>query len=179
MLGVSLTTVQIWVESGVLKAWKTAGGHRRVSRASVEAVLREQARSLAGDEEAPAEREKVVVVVEDDALQREIYRLKFAEWQLPAKLVLANDGFEGLMEIGANQPVLTIADLDMPGMDGFEMVRRLRERSQPGGMRVVVVTALTPDVIAERGGLPDDVMVFYKPIPFAELGDILRTVVTA
>lgn len=40
ILGVSLRTVQLWVDSGVLEAWKTAGGHRRVSRASVEALLR-------------------------------------------------------------------------------------------------------------------------------------------
>ena len=31
-LGVALRTVQLWVEAGVLPAWKTAGGHRRISR---------------------------------------------------------------------------------------------------------------------------------------------------
>lgn len=36
MLGVSLRTIQIWVDNGILQAWKTAGGHRRVS---VESVL--------------------------------------------------------------------------------------------------------------------------------------------
>lgn len=40
ILGVSLRTVQLWVDSGVLEAWKTVGGHRRISRASVEALLR-------------------------------------------------------------------------------------------------------------------------------------------
>jgi len=39
-LGVSLRTIQLWVDAGVLQAWKTAGGHRRVSRESVEAFLR-------------------------------------------------------------------------------------------------------------------------------------------
>lgn len=38
ILGVSLRTVQLWVDSGILEAWKTAGGHRRISRASVEAL---------------------------------------------------------------------------------------------------------------------------------------------
>lgn len=40
LLGVSLRTVQLWVDSGVLQAWKTAGGHRRISSASVEALLK-------------------------------------------------------------------------------------------------------------------------------------------
>jgi len=38
LLGVSLRTVQLWVDSGVLQAWKTAGGHRRVSRQSIDAL---------------------------------------------------------------------------------------------------------------------------------------------
>ncbi|MCX8145879.1 MAG: excisionase family DNA-binding protein [Azovibrio sp.] len=40
LLGVSLRTVQLWVDSGVLQAWKTAGGHRRISKASVDALLK-------------------------------------------------------------------------------------------------------------------------------------------
>ena len=42
-LGVALSTVQAWVESGILPAWKTAGGHRRIPTSSIEAVhLRQQ-----------------------------------------------------------------------------------------------------------------------------------------
>ncbi|MFM2407712.1 MAG: hypothetical protein RL358_454 [Pseudomonadota bacterium] len=43
-LGISLRTVQLWVESGALQAWKTPGGHRRVSRASVRLMLQERRR---------------------------------------------------------------------------------------------------------------------------------------
>jgi excisionase family DNA binding protein len=35
LLGVSIGTVQAWVGNGLLSAWKTAGGHRRISRESV------------------------------------------------------------------------------------------------------------------------------------------------
>lgn len=35
-LGVSLRTVQLWTESGVLDAWKTPGGHPRVLNAAVD-----------------------------------------------------------------------------------------------------------------------------------------------
>ena len=43
LLGVSLRTVQLWVDSGALQAWKTAGGHRRVSRQSIDALRNGQA----------------------------------------------------------------------------------------------------------------------------------------
>ena len=38
-LGVSVPTVQRWVDAGHLKAWKTPGGHRRFREADVVALL--------------------------------------------------------------------------------------------------------------------------------------------
>ncbi len=38
-LGVSVRTVQLWVEKGALEAWKTPGGHRRIFRQSVASML--------------------------------------------------------------------------------------------------------------------------------------------
>lgn len=40
MLGVSVRTIQLWVDGGVLEAWKTVGGHRRITRESVGDLLR-------------------------------------------------------------------------------------------------------------------------------------------
>ncbi len=42
ILGVSLRTIQVWVDNGILDAWKTAGGHRRVSLRSVGRVMKGQ-----------------------------------------------------------------------------------------------------------------------------------------
>ena len=41
MLGVSPKTIQLWVDSGILAAWKTVGGHRRVTIESVERLKRD------------------------------------------------------------------------------------------------------------------------------------------
>ena len=41
-------------------------------------------------------------------------------------------------------------------------------------MEIVVVTALTPEEITRRGGLPPGVQVFHKPIPFDELETLVR-----
>jgi excisionase family DNA binding protein len=48
-LGVSIQTVQRWVDSGKLKAWKTFGGHRRIEAESAEKLL-----ASAGVSVAPA-----------------------------------------------------------------------------------------------------------------------------
>lgn len=48
LLGVAVSTVQLWMESGALPAWKTPGGHRRV-RLSAVLALREQRGATAAD----------------------------------------------------------------------------------------------------------------------------------
>src|SRR5262249_11393667 len=53
---------------------------------------------------------------------------------------VAHDGPEGLAAAAAHPPEIMILDLGMPGMDGFEVARRLRE--QPGGKDILLL-ALT------------------------------------
>jgi len=170
-LGVSVTTVQLWVESGVLPAWKTAGGHRRIPSEAVDAMLAGQ-QSAATDDAPP--HPYSIVIVEDEPVQREMYRMKFAEWQLPVGLYLAQDGFEGLVMVGKYAPDLVISDLSMPGMDGFEMIRHLVRSSEVTVPAIIAVTALSPDEIAAHGGLPDDIPVYAKPIPLGVLKHIVE-----
>lgn len=174
-LGVSLRTVQLWVESGVLRAWKTAGGHRRILVASVDEIL-EQRRVALGGAEAPSDAAPpfTLVVVEDDPDLLKLYSLYVASWNLPLRLVTATNGFEGLVRIGETQPQMLIADLNMPGMDGFRMIRSLRPGADYQDMEIVVVTALGKAEIADRGGLPEDVKVMTKPVPFSELERLVR-----
>jgi len=55
LLGVAVSTTQLWLESGALPSWKTPGGHRRVRLSAVMALLEEKARrSQAGSAAAPA-----------------------------------------------------------------------------------------------------------------------------
>lgn len=42
LLNASLRTIQLWVEAGQLKAWKTPGGHRRILRTAVDAMIAER-----------------------------------------------------------------------------------------------------------------------------------------
>lgn len=175
-LGVSVTTVQLWVESGALPAWKTAGGHRRIPSEAIDTMLAGQQTAAAGKQHAPHAHS--VLVVEDEPVQRELYKMKFAEWKLPVDLHLAQDGFEGLVMAGKYAPDLIISDLSMPGMDGFEMIRQLVEGSEIRTPAVIVVTAMSRDEIDAHGGLPQGIPVYSKPIalgvlkPFVE--QILR-----
>lgn len=169
-LGLSATTIQIWVEAGKLPAWKTKGGHRRIPRAAVDRLWAEQRGMLIDD----PTRMPVVLVVEDDPVQRALYVEKFASWKLPVELVTAEDGYMGLIAVGRHDPDLLIADLDMPEMNGFEMIRRILDNPyQKRHTRIIVVSALSRAQIDAAGGLPESIPVYPKPIPFVALKTLL------
>lgn len=165
-LGVSLGTVQNMVESGVLDAWKTAGGHRRIPASSVDSLLAKRRKQITRPGDPAGQLD--ILIAEDDPTLQKLYQMTFDSWKLPLNLRIVGDGFEGLLQVGQQMPDILIADLMMPGMDGFEMIRRLRAMPELSSMDIIVVSAIDADEIRQRG-MPGDVTIFGKPIPFHEI----------
>lgn len=59
------------------------------------------------------------IIVEDDPTLQRLYKLTMEKWGPPLHLRLADNGFDGLVQVGKAVPNILIADLMMPGMDGF------------------------------------------------------------
>jgi excisionase family DNA binding protein len=185
-LGVALRTVQLWVEAGVLPAWKTAGGHRRISRVAVERLIGERSAALSGSAMPASAADRSsdgglkLMVVEDDPELLRLFTLVIAGWDLPIEVTPASNGFDALLRMGRQRPDLLVTDLNMPGIDGFRMISSLREAEPAlGAMDIIVVTALSGDDIERRGGLPPGVRVFHKPVPFDALEALVRERVAA
>jgi excisionase family DNA binding protein len=165
LLGLSVATVQTLVEKGEIEAWKTQGGHRRISLRSVNKYLQRYNPQVA--QLAPVIQQRLqILVVEDDENQRELYLANFDDWDMPVDCTVVQSALEALMDIGTLQPDLLITDLKMPGVDGIEMLKVLKGRSQLQTMQVLVVTGMAPEEIKSRGGLPDDALLRPKPLNF-------------
>ena len=182
-LGVAVRTVQLWVESGVLRAWKTAGGHRRITRESLDALLAARGHATAAHDAvaqsppAPTARDSTrfrVLVVEDDPALRMLLEMSLTSGDPPVAVDLAENGFAGLLRIGECRPDLLITDLNMPGMDGFSMIRHLRASADWADLPIVVISALNPRDVAARGGLPPDVRLLSKPLHLDDLEALVR-----
>lgn len=185
-IGVSHRTVQMWVENGSLQAWKTAGGHRRITNASVERLLAGRRAALDSTPAAPpaarpiaplmppSARARSVLIVDDDASLLRLYELEIASWGLDLAVRKAGNGIEALLRIGEARPDILVSDLHMPGLDGFGMIRTLRGNPATASLPLVVVSGMDkPTVLAL--GLPEDVPLLTKPAPLAAL----RAAVTA
>ena len=182
LLGVSLSTAQLWAESGLLEAWKTGGGHRRISRQSIERLLANPAGRDVPAEVVPTRRATDVaqgsatppapfniLVVEDDPTLRRLYELKLRDWPIQPEIRTAGDGYEALICMGNTKPDLLIADLQMPGMDGFRMLHTISNAPELAGMAIVVVSGLDAEEVVLGGGVPDGIPVLPKPVPFDQL----------
>ncbi|MBY0465842.1 MAG: response regulator [Burkholderiales bacterium] len=179
LLGVSVGTVQLWVESGLLQAWKTAGGHRRVMRDSVQALLHKGSVVDANPVPLAMEPEVVtdgrrftILVVEDDVKLLRMYEATLSRWPMQPKVITASSATAGLVSMGRFNPDMLITDLHMPGMDGFDMLRELDRMPETGQTVIVAVSGLDDDAIKAHGGVPVGVQVLPKPIPFVRLLDI-------
>lgn len=182
LLGVSVGTVQLWVETGVLHAWKTAGGHRRVLRNSVEHLLHKKptlpsTHSSNAVAVAVSERLRILVVEDDPNLLR-LYDAQICRWPMPTEVTLIDNAINALLHMGRGGPDLLVSDLHMPGMDGFVMLRALHKAPEMASTTVVVVTGLDLDEVNARGGVPPSVVVLEKPIPFAQLLSIAQVIST-
>jgi excisionase family DNA binding protein len=182
LLGVSLSTAQLWAESGLVEAWKTGGGHRRISRQSIERLLANPAGRDVPAEVVPTRRATDVaqgsatppaplniLVVEDDPTLRRLYELKLRDWPMQPEIRTAGDGYAALICMGNTKPDLLIADLQMPGMDGFRMLHTISNTPELAGMAIVVVSGLDAEEIVLGGGVPDGIPLIPKPVPFDQL----------
>lgn len=163
VLGVSMRTVQLWVESGILPAWKTPGGHRRIPADAVEQVASSQ-RAAYGRPLRMHPGGIEVLLVEDDAVQRELVGGMLRHSLPSLRLRVAGDGYEGLVRAGQQTPDVLVTDISMPGLDGLRMVRSLMSNPDFAATRMVVFSCLDDEEIRERGGLPSGVVFVPKPV---------------
>jgi len=170
LLGASVRTIQLWVEGGRLKAWKTPGGHRRVLRTSVEEMLANRQRMSGGNL-----RKYEVLAVNDDPAQLAAMEKTLAKLGPDTRLRTAVDGYEALIRIGETRPDLLVADLDRLGLNGFRFLETLARETSARPMQMVAITALTPDEVVARGGFPNGIMLLHKPLRVASLLSLAKT----
>jgi excisionase family DNA binding protein len=172
-LGVSLRTVQLWVEADILPAARTPGGHRRIPHNAVEALAlstglgadTDELIAMRQDEAMPVKGEAAmdVLVVADDAQWQMQCEQALAPYGSAVQLRFAETGYLALLQIGQQAPDLLITHLDLPGMDGMAMLNTLERCENVSELRVLVLTDQSEHEIARRGGLPGSVELMAWP----------------
>jgi excisionase family DNA binding protein len=136
LLRVSPVTVRHWALKGWLDAETTAGGHRRFLRREVERFAREREISL-----EPQDDGTFRVLIVDDDRGFSAYLADALEGEEGNVVTdVAHDGFDAGTKVLSFQPHVVVLDLIMPGLDGFEVCRRLKQDPVTRRIRVVALT---------------------------------------
>jgi excisionase family DNA binding protein len=171
-LGVTIRSVQLWVEQGALEGWKTPGGHRRITRASFNRMTARRA-SHKKNQQADDSKLHVLIIEKDEATQS-LYRQTIKSWGLPVDLKMTAQPIEALLALGLQTPDLLMTDLNLSEIDVLAMLKALRSNEAFSDMGIVAVTNFSADDIAAKGSLPKRVRLYSKnPIPFWEMKELM------
>lgn len=171
ILGVTPRTIQLWSESGILEFTKTLGGHRRYDLKHIQQLaetLGNKTESHETENQSPSSSTKILII-EDDAALLNLYRLNILSWNLPVRVELSSDGYDGLVKIGKFSPDILILDLTLPQLDGFQIIATLMKNKLLESMKLIVVTGMTDATTSEVLTRLADILILHKPVQFEDL----------
>lgn len=140
-------TIRKWAEAGRIRVFKTPGGHRRIRREDLLRFLREN--SIPVHEDLDNSGIKILIVDDEKAVISVIRRF-LERSQAPFEIEVASDGYDAGHQVATFRPDVVFLDLKLPGVDGFEVCRRIKADPQHAGTRIIAMTGYYDGDVAQR-----------------------------
>ena len=115
-----------------------------------------------------------ILIVDDDELIRKVVTVYFGN--RGHHVVNAVNGQDCLDKLQASQPDAVLLDVSMPGMDGWDVCRRIRETSD---VPIIILTARAQESDREMGVAVGASAYITKPVSLKELDARVRALVTS
>ena len=122
------------------------------------------------------EEKATILIIEDNPLT--VYILIEYLEKLQLKVSVARNGEEAIRQVETLRPDLILADVMMPGIDGFETCRRLKSNSKTKDIPVMFMTALSNTADRIKGFEAGGVDYITKPFDFKEVAARINTRLT-
>lgn len=185
LLGMAVRSVQLMVDRGDLQAWRTPGGHRRITGASLRAWIERSRQGLEAGRMAPtrraarATRSPCVLLIEDSSHFQQLVRLLVQQHFPQVQLHVADDGISGLVSFGQLRPDLLIVDILLPGIDGASLIMGLRNHALFGQCSLIVLTGLDERQRTDYAHALHGVTVVHKSNLVRELPGLIEQALAA
>ncbi|MGE6756536.1 response regulator [Corallococcus interemptor] len=171
LLQVDPSTVSKWIDRGILMAFRTPGGHRRVRSTDLRTFL--VTHQMPVPEELGSSTVRLLVV-DDERPVLDAIKRAFKPHANQVELQTTTSGVEALLLVSEQKPHGMIIDLNMPDIDGIEVCKRIRARKQMEGVRLITMTSNhTPDVV-EQSKQAGAVACLAKPLDVTQVMELFR-----
>lgn len=163
-LGLSMATIQKLVDNNVLKAWKTFGGHRRISLAS---ILHYQSANnfLDAPRQTTDRRAKVMLVIESPEITARLKK-DITQWHLPVQAAFQESLTEALLELLNDKHDLLV--IQMSGLrKQQEKILEILQKFMSSRHTVAHTLVLTQEsdlLPSDTSGAPVSIQVLNKDI---------------
>lgn len=164
--GVTRTTITRWIDEGLLNAFITPSGHRKIRREDLDRFL---ATKNIIPPEATNPGKKNILVVDDNPYDLKLFEAAFLVAKDKYQVHTASDGFEAVYKIGEVKPKVVILDLMMPKMDGFEVCTKIKSNECTKHIKVIVTTAHVEEGHRKKALKCGADAFFAKPLDWAAL----------
>ena len=135
---VALSTIVYWFDKGLIRGYRTPGGHRRIFRSDLEKFMNDHAMPLG--HRLPDGQTRVLLSAKDSAVLRSLGGLldsleERVQWEK------AKTGFETGRRIASFHPDVLILDLRLPGADAVSLCEDLRTDPETQTIEIVALGA--------------------------------------
>lgn len=168
---VALSTIVYWFDKGLIKGYKTPGGHRRIFLKDLEMFMVEHEIPLAG--RLPDEKFRVLVVDDEPQVAEFFFRsLEALDGEI--EFASAVNGFQAGRLLSTFRPNIVFLDLVMPGLDGFEVCKLIMHDPDTRDVEVIAITGHDNPENLKRIIKAGASHILRKPLRFHELKDIVE-----
>ena len=170
---VTADTIRKWAEAGRLRVFKTPGGHRRIHREDLVYFMKQNKLPIHEDLGNPGVK---ILVVDDEKAILSVIRRFLERSETPFQIEIALDGFDAGQLVAGFKPDVVFLDLRLPGIDGFEVCRRIKHNPATEATQVIAMTGYYQGEAAQRIIEMGASILLQKPFTSDDLKEALSKV---
>jgi CheY-like chemotaxis protein len=171
MLQVDASTVAKWVDKGLLVAFRTPGGHRRVRGPDLRSFC--IAHQMPIPEQLGSQRVRLLAV---DGEKQALNALKraLASFSDRIELVTTASGIDAVLIVVEQKPHGVLVDLQLPDLPGVDLLRRLRRRPGLEHVRFLAMSSKVTEKVEREATEAGAEVCLAKPVDCERLLELFR-----